>query len=88
MCYQVLKDQHTQMKDVCTEAHYCNSQETPCSQCGRGHCIASTMLSEHVVAHLAKLDCVSGQAYLLQAMLSQALLLQQGVANREDIVIH
>ncbi len=46
------------------------------------------MLSEHVAAHLAKLDCVSGQAYLLQAKLSQALLLQQGVANREDIVIH
>lgn len=55
----------------------------------RGHSTATTTtLSEHIVAYLAKFERVSAQAYLLQAKLSQALLLQQGFASCKDTIIY
>ena len=79
----LLKNQHTQMKVVCNQAQCCNGQEIPCSQCHsfqqRPFYCNNNYASEHIVAYLAKLECVSAQACLLQAKLSQALLLQQGL---------
>ena len=52
----------------------------------RGQCtVTTTVPSEHIVAYLAKFECVSAR---LQSKLSQALLLQQGFASCKDIIVY